>query len=103
MDGVMFVRLINEIFDYCKGLLDLKNDEYTSGQDRLYNFRLQSRMLSLREEEVALNLVSKQFASLIEIIKNHREDKYPLLLKEKIPDIINYMALLYAIIKEKNL
>ncbi len=102
MNNNKFEALINKLFSYCSDLLSRKNREYTYEDDRLSNFKRQAQLLQTKPTQIVLNLVAKQIISLYDIIQNQEEEKYSLVLNEKIPDIINYMFLLYANIIEEN-
>lgn len=83
--------------------LQKKGDEYAPNKDRLENFKRGGVLLKSTPDLYLLNLVSKHFIALTDFIDQLEQNiDVPLeCWTEKTGDIINYMILLEAIIKER--
>ena len=102
------VELKNVIDGRIKKITDsmaTKNGEYTSGKDRLYNFKSVAAMNDEIPETALWGMVSKHIIATRDFIKeveicggNCRDYEY---WDEKLGDIINYMILLEALVIER--
>lgn len=97
---------IDEFFTYCRKLLEDKNTEYTRKGDRFgvfENARIMQK--NITEEQALWGFVLKQFSSVAIMIDSQAKTGTPYTLyswREKCADIVNYMALLYAMEEKKD-
>ena len=96
-----FEKLLDLRIKKTREVLAVKNKEYASDTDKLYNFKRTAAMLACSDEEALLGMLAKHLVSIIDMVQNKREANYAL-WDEKIGDAINYLILLEAIIVEEN-
>lgn len=94
-----FQAVLEESFTIMRSTLEIKRDEYATTEDVLRNFKESSRLAKKPAEQCLMGFVLKQFVSLNDLIDANRNEKT--LMEEKIKDILNYMILLRAILKDK--
>ena len=88
-------------------IIDHKRGEYSSGNDRLQNFREVAEFMGQRPSEVALAYLLKHIQSIVLAVRtgkyswswhtDHGEG-----LKQRIADARNYLLLLAACLEEEN-
>lgn len=103
MKAENFNRIVEERIQKIKSTLISKGAEYASDNDRLYNFKRAGRISNQSSIQVLLGMMLKHWVSVLDLIEELRpidpvieED----LINEKIGDIINYLILLEALLKE---
>jgi len=98
--------MTNDEFDYILGnrvdkirkTLSVKAKEYALG-DQLYNFKRSATMLNTTPRKALWCIAMKHLVSVIDLVNEDLNDSYA---DEKIGDMINYLILLEAIIKEES-
>lgn len=103
MNSKDFKKVVDEQIDWCLKKLGQKAEEYSTEDDRLYNFKRAAEVLRKTPEEALWGMFLKHFVSLQDIVEDVAKGKLPTekLLEEKIGDSINYLILLEAMIKER--
>lgn len=87
----------------CLELLLTKGKEYSGDRpedDRLVNFKLAAGLARCTEKQALFGMLCKHLASLSEMIMTNG-DYSEARWKEKITDSINYLLILYAMVKEE--
>lgn len=90
---------IDKIFN----VLSVKAKEYTRNNDRLHNFNVGAELENKTREEVLHSFFLKHYISYLDMIEDIRNDKLPTesYVDEKVGDMINYLILQEASIKQK--
>lgn len=112
MNGQDFNTLLEERMNKIRATLASKASEYASDKDRLHNFKRAAALRRKSPAEALVGMVTKQIVSVLDMV-DAIEDGYqrnmlkrpceqfpPEYIDEKIGDVINYMILLEAILKE---
>lgn len=92
-----FLELTEDFIDDILFLFTMKNKHYASTDDVFSNFKKASKLLDLTPEEVILAYMSKHYVSLCDIIRNKKDLTT---IDEKVMDLINYLLLLRAYVKD---
>jgi hypothetical protein len=101
MDRDTFTQVVNDRFDKCKKMLTEKAELYAHG-DRLSNFKKAANLSGCTPVYAAWGMAVKHVIALSDYIaeledaKLYPEDQWD----EKITDIINYLILIEALIRE---
>lgn len=83
----------------CIKILEVKGRDYTIGNDdRLHNFRTCGTFTGLSPKEVLGVYLYKHVAAIYAYINNKTESEP---IEERIADVINYMLLLYKMVREQ--
>lgn len=87
-----------EIFDKCFIILNEKSKEYAPNNDRLEHFKEAGKMQGLSSKEALWGMLQKHLTSICTMCRMNSvpEDRWD----EKLIDSINYLILLYALVKE---
>ena len=101
-----FEVLCEEFADHEAHILARKRGEYTSGEDRLQNFREIANFLGQKPEEVALSYLMKHIQSIALAVRTGKyawawETEGGEGLKQRIADARNYLLLLAACLDEE--
>ena len=97
-----FNNLVDELLEKCKKTLKVKQNEYNLDVDRLAFFKSGKDLTGLSPERTLYMFMYKHIKSLADMVKS--EKAYPdELILSKIEDNINYLCLLYALMKDDNL
>lgn len=97
-----FNSLVDELLERCKKTLKVKQDEYNLDVDRLAFFKSGKDLTGLSPERTLYMFMYKHIKSLADMVKS--EKAYPEeLWQEKMLDNINYICLLYALLKDDGL
>ena len=94
-----FDKLLNNRLNKIKETLSSKAKEYASG-DRLYNFKYAAKINNISQEKALWGMATKHLVSVIDLV-NGRINLSNEIVDEKIGDMINYLILLEAVLKEK--
>ncbi len=103
MKSEEFNRILEERIASIKGTLAKKADEYVQGNDRLYNFRRAGKINGTSPEAALWGMATKHLVSVVDLIEDagigirHTNER----IDEKIGDMINYLILLEALLKEE--
>lgn len=94
--------VFDELLVECRRVLGLKGRDYTIGSvDRLANFRVAAEAFGIRPEIVLGIYFYKHVAAVFSYIKTGgQSESEP--IRGRIVDVINYMLLLYRMIREKS-
>jgi hypothetical protein len=84
-------------------VLSTKSAEYSTKEDKHYNFKRAGEVLRKTPETALWGMFSKHFVSIQDIVEATEKGKVPNreVLEEKIGDAINYLILLETLIKER--
>lgn len=80
-----------------------KGKEYRRNNDPLHNFRIAAKVQNTTEEKALWGFAAKHYVSFLDIINDAEQGKLPTMeiVDEKIGDLINYLILCEASLKEK--
>lgn len=97
-----FVALLEERIGKMRATLAAKSAEYSSGSDKLHNFKEAARLKNESPEEALVGMLVKHWVSIMDIVNGIKWNKPVLIgqIDEKIGDAINYLVLLEALLKE---
>lgn len=96
-----FYVVFNEQIKKCEDVLIAKGKEYAANDDRLFNFKQVAKLNQVDAMEALWGMCSKQIVSIADFIKTNSIYPRPLeVWDEKITDVINYLILLRAILRE---
>lgn len=98
-----FNFLVTKRCEKIKTTLVEKGREYRRNEDPLHNFRVAARLQNTTEEKALWGFATKHLVSFIDILNDMEKGIVPkeLVVDEKIGDLINYLILCEASIKEK--
>lgn len=104
MDNKRFEEILEERIVKIKATLGNKGREYASNTDRLHNFKMAAKLTShhLTSETALLGMMRKHLVSMIDMVDDTQRGIYPspMLVDEKLGDVINYTILLEALFTE---
>lgn len=92
-----FSKRIDEIQTRSLRVLSAKNAKYSTG-DAIHNFQVGGDILGVTPATTAFSYMTKHLVALRDMCETYEID--PEDLKEKCGDIINYVAIIYAILAE---
>ena len=97
-DALVLQRCIN-----VKETLVEKGKEYRRNNDPLHNFRVAAREQNTTEEKALWGFAAKHYVSFLDILNDIEQGRLPEqeVVNEKIGDLINYLILCEASIKER--
>lgn len=80
-----------------------KGKEYRRNNDPLHNFRVAAKVGNTTEEKALWGFATKHYVSFLDMLNDIEQGKLPAeaYVDEKIGDLINYLILCEASIKEK--
>jgi hypothetical protein len=80
-----------------------KGKEYRRNNDPLHNFRIAAKVQNTTEEKALWGFAAKHYVSFLDILNDIEQGRLPEqeVVDEKIGDLINYLILCEASIKEK--
>lgn len=80
-----------------------KGKEYRRNNDPLHNFRVAAKVQNTTEEKALWGFAAKHYVSFLDILNDIEQGRLPKeeVVDEKIGDLINYLILCEASIKEK--
>lgn len=93
-------KAIDEEINYCKSILLKKGKEYQSNEDVFNNFVKGETLLKDTKEKVLFSYLMKHLISLSDMVDAPAINSFAT-WREKITDSINYLLILYAMIKEE--
>ncbi len=100
MDNKTFDTSLDGAHALIDSVLRSKGDEYTSGGDRLSQFKTAAKLQNITVKEALAGMMVKHTTSIYDMIgdgREHSKEKWD----EKIIDHINYLILLRAIVEEE--
>jgi hypothetical protein len=103
MDEKTFNILASDMFEMCKYTLISKGKGYDPEEERLRSFHTAGRISKQSPEKALLGMALKHEVSIRNIVNDLDIGKIPTddIIKEKIGDMICYLVLLLALIKER--
>ena len=103
MNGKKFNWILEKRLAKTKEVLASKSAEYSTDSNKLHNFDRGATMTGKLREEVLLGFALKHHISILDMVDNISKNILPteVLVDEKIGDLINYLILLEASIKER--
>lgn len=105
MDTNRFNKVVANRIQKIESVLSSKAKEYSSGVDRLHNFKVAALLGQnpITPEQALFGMMRKHLVSVIDIIEATAVGDYPsdALRDEKIGDTINYTILLEALLIER--
>jgi len=101
MEAKKFYHLIEELFDECMETMKSKGLAYSGKSDSFANFKRVAKNLSMSQYQVWYVYFAKHLDSLASWIREEYSDSEP--ITGRIKDLINYLFLLYGMIKEKEM
>ena len=100
MKTEQFEIILSERLQAIEKILGYKAKEYSHDNDRLYNFKVAARMLNISNAEALWGMAAKHLVSVNDLVTG-RLGQTSEMINEKIGDMINYLILLEAILKEE--
>ena len=99
-----FNKIVEARLEAIKETLASKGQEYSTDVDKLHNFNVGSKVNNESREQVIWGFATKHLVSVLDIIRDTKEGKYPTneRIDEKIGDLINYLILLESSLKDRN-
>ena len=99
MKAQKFYDTIEELIDECLEIMKAKGLAYSGKDDSFANFKRVAKNLSMSQYQVWYVYFAKHLDSLASWIREEYSDSEP--ITGRIKDLINYLFLLYGMIKEK--
>ena len=99
MDNKTFEKILENRLLEIEAVLSKKAQEYAT-EDRLHNFKVAARVGNTTPKKALWGMAMKHLVSVIDIIEGNIVYNEAL-VEEKLLDMINYLILLEAILKEK--
>lgn len=98
-----FDYIVTKRCEKIKTTLVEKAKEYRRNNDPLHNFRVAARLQNTTEEKALWGFAVKHLVSFMDILNDIEKGELPqeAVINEKIGDLINYLILCEASIKEK--
>jgi hypothetical protein len=98
-----FDTIVKDRTTMIKRTLVEKGKEYRRNNDPLHNFRVAAKVQNTTEEKALWGFAVKHYVSFLDILNDIENGKLPAIdvVDEKIGDLINYLILCEASIKEK--
>lgn len=98
-----FNSIIKGIQDRLYNTLVVKGAEYSRNEDRLHNFNVGSTITSQTRERVLDGFMTKHYISYRDMLNDLEQGKLPTVeyLEEKVGDLMVYLMLFEASVKEK--
>lgn len=105
MNNKIFTKILNERILKIQFTLSKKAEEYASDQDCLYNFKRAAEINQTNAADSLWGIATKHLVSIMDLVKEtncltENVNVYLNRIDEKIGDLINYLILLEAILKE---
>jgi hypothetical protein len=98
-----FDHIVNDRCILIKRVLVEKAKEYRRNNDPLHNFRVAAKVGNTTEEKALWGFATKHYVSFLDMLNDIEQGDFPTesYVDEKIGDLINYLILCEASIKEK--
>ena len=103
MEEKDFQRVLTQRLQKIEQTLGQKAKEYAAEGDKLHNFNVGARITGQIREKVLWGFALKHYISFMDILDDMELGKLPseAMVDEKIGDLINYLVLVEASIKDK--
>ena len=98
-----FQEVLDARLTKIKETLSSKAKEYATDNDKLHNFNVGARLTGQTRERVLWGFALKHYISFLDILDNLDKGKLPseAMVDEKVGDLINYLVLVEASIKDR--
>lgn len=98
-----FQEVLNARLIKIKETLSSKAKEYATDMDKLHNFNVGARLTGQTRERVLWGFALKHYISFLDILDSLDKGKLPseAIVDEKVGDLINYLVLVEASIKDR--
>ena len=96
----LYKLIEDEVLPKCKEIMMSKGEAYSGQEDKLGNFKRCGKLAGVDTKRAWFIYFAKHFDSLSSYIRGEYVDSEP--IEGRIIDLINYLFLFYALIKEKN-
>lgn len=101
MTNVVFEEILNKRLKLIRSVLGTKAGEYSQNGDRLYNFHVIAQSEAIDRKKVLWMLMQKHIVCVRDMVNGVCETCSMEYIEEKIGDVINYLILLEAMLKEE--
>ena len=95
-----FNTIVTDQIEHCRAVLKEKGAEYVFSADRLDHFKNSAEEQGIGPKQALWGMTSKHHSSLAGMCKSDG-DYPPEVWREKITDAMNYLLLLWALIREE--
>lgn len=92
-------RITDEFFEKCRDLLNSKGQDYTTNNEAFGELKDTAKELGIPPEKVLWVYAKKHYSAIKNYIHKGKLESEP--IEMRLVDFSNYMALLYALIQEK--
>jgi hypothetical protein len=98
-----FDALVEKRLDLTREVLIIKAKEYRRNSDPLHNFNMASKLNNTTREKALWGFATKHLVSFLDMLDDIEKNKLPKkeYVEEKIGDLINYLILCEASIKDR--
>jgi hypothetical protein len=98
-----FDALVEKRLDLTREVLIIKAKEYRRNSDPLHNFNMASKLNNTTREKALWGFATKHLVSFLDMLDDIEKNKLPQreYVEEKIGDLINYLILCEASIKDR--
>lgn len=101
MNSKEFSDMVNAQLDYCKALLNAKEDEYEADTtDRFRSFKVAAALQNKTPKQALAGMMCKHTVSIYDMCNGGKYSRERWL--EKITDSINYLLLLKGLVEEED-
>jgi hypothetical protein len=103
MTEEQFDKLVTARLNATRQTLVIKGKEYRRNNDPLHNFNVAAQLGNTTREKALWGFALKHYVSFMDILNDIEKNNLPTeeLISEKIGDLINYLILCEASIKDK--
>jgi hypothetical protein len=103
MTEEQFDKLVTNRLNATRQTLIIKGKEYRRNNDPLHNFNVAAQLGNTTREKALWGFALKHYVSFMDILNDIEKNNLPTeeLLSEKVGDLINYLILCEASIKDK--
>ena len=95
-----FNAILHNRLNSSQDILEKKAKEYAQDNDRLFNFRLAAQINGTSMEKALWGMATKHLVSVMDLVEG-RLVATNAIVDEKIGDMINYLILLEAVLKDR--
>jgi hypothetical protein len=101
MNAQTFDKILNERLEKIRYVLGVKGKEYALNGDMLHNVNEAGRINGMTSAQGLWGIATKHLVSVMDLVFG-RLPATEEMVNEKIGDLINYLILLEAVLKDKN-
>ena len=101
MNAEKFKEILGNRLNLIDEILDAKGKEYSSETDRLHNFKIAARINHCSPVQALWGMATKHLVSIVDMVEQKNQVNFNHdTVDEKVGDLINYLILLEALMKE---